>query len=156
MSKELQALGGELKFLYGSAVTPNSFPERKKIQKISYLLDQFGIESGRYPVIWHYEGPFSFELHFDYYHNSSDLRSLESEASPELFEFKRVFEGVFNDVEKLELYASVVYLNKEYGCNFDRERLAELMALKKPKFSRDEVLASIEFLQAIPQFSSHS
>ena len=151
----LGELAAQISYLYGHPVTSTAYNDRKKIQKLAYLLNRFGVDTPDYDKMWHHEGPFSFQLHYAYYQNPSDLCAEPVRTpSEKLVRFKQIFASFLEDTNYLELLASVIYLNDEYACHFNEDMLCDLMELKKPKYDRDDVEYAIAFLSSIPEFAA--
>ncbi|MBI4361258.1 hypothetical protein HY572_05805 [Candidatus Micrarchaeota archaeon] len=144
--ERLDRLHADVQSLLGRRLSFLDYVSRKHLQKIAYLLEKWGVDTG-YSFVWHYAGPFSYDLHFDYYtHYQHETMSQPMDAD-KLNAFKSFFGNSLEDPDALELYASLLYVNDEFSCQFDPKKLVSILKLKKPKFTEDQVRAAIGFLK---------
>lgn len=144
----LNQIQSDLAYLLGRPVDLSTYAGRMQFQKLTYLLQKWGLDYS-YWFSWHYAGPFSAQLHSDYYSAYMKAQPDRAPRDPGLLaEFKRVFAARLDDLDQLELIASVLFLDEEYACQLDKSKLVEIMALRKPKFSSDQVGDAIRFLKS--------
>ncbi len=131
----LQALGfGKL----------NSFDERKRTQKVVYMLKQFGAEL-QFGYNWYIHGPYSPELTRTLFNpTESDLKSTRKLTADEfqiVNKARNFLADDFYSVDSLELIVSLVYLIKHGpGEGYDTKRaIVQFLRSQKPHFSNDEI-----------------
>jgi hypothetical protein len=122
----------------------DTFVGRKKVQKLVYLLKQFGADLP-FGYNWYLHGPYSPKLT----RNLLESEAVQNREPPKLpsYELERVNElrnflaEDFYSVDSLELYASLIYLIK----HAQEAKLSSKMSIirflleKKPQFTRDEI-----------------
>ncbi|MGA2573224.1 MAG: hypothetical protein ABSF36_03310 [Candidatus Methanomethylicaceae archaeon] len=122
----------------------SSFSERKRIQKIAYLLKQFDPSDAdlRFGFNWYLHGPYSPQLASVLFNATpEDVASVIPEADLSVINKIRNFlaEDLYS-VDSLELVVSVIYLIK-HGQERDlgsRKQIEEFLLAKKPQFCHDE------------------
>ena len=131
----------------GLAEELNSFTSRKRIQKIVYLLKQFGADL-RFGYSWYVHGPYSPELTRTLFNPSAeDIESKRKLTKVELQSVNalRNFLGEdFYSVDSIELIVSLVYLIKhaqDEGYN-TKEKIIAYLGSQKPQFSEDQIEAA--------------
>ncbi len=122
----------------------DSFSGRKRIQKIVYLLKQFGADL-RFGYTWYIHGPYSPELTRTLLSPSdSDLKHVRKLTTAELGKINslRNFLGEdYYSVDSLELIGSLVYLIKHgsrEGYN-TKTKIVKFLKQQKPQFSNNEI-----------------
>ncbi len=119
------------------------FSDRIRIQKVVYLLKQFGADL-RFGYTWYKHGPYSPSLtHTLYDPTDHDLRTRRELISEELkiVNDTRNFLGEdFYSAEGMELIASLIYLIKhgpETGLN-SRAKIQHLIKEQKPQYLAEQ------------------
>jgi len=128
----------------GLADDLDSFTSRKCIQKIIYMLKQFGADL-KFGYTWYVHGPYSPELTRTLFNPTNiDLKSERDLTRTELQMVNRMRNFLAEDlysVNSLELIASLIYLIKhgpEKGLNSKQEIIEYLESLK-PQFSAENI-----------------
>lgn len=131
----------------------SSFSNRKLLQKLTYLIEVFGINLG-FKFSWYVHGPYDRHLTSVLYDDSPEESNRSvSENSNQSQCLKNLKEFLGNDItssRNLELIVSLHYLNhigKKDNLS-DNEIITKLLKLK-PQFSREE---SLYYLKRIHQF----
>ncbi|MCD6283073.1 hypothetical protein J7J84_05660 [bacterium] len=131
----------------------NGIDERIKVQKLMYLL-QGRQKSLRYLYNIYIRGPYSPSLSQDYYDLASRLSEITAGSLPEdtrvnletvkrdADEFSKMLDSV-DDVASLELLATTLFFGKHYSTE---SKIVEAVQSIKPKFSREQVQAALNFL----------
>jgi hypothetical protein len=132
----------------------DEFDDRLKLQKIAYLAQELGADSG-FTFSWHIRGPYSPSLTRVLY-SADELDALRIQH-PQLDQsekkivnsLKELIGDDFDDPRKLELYASVWYciprlpLTKE-----DKRKVSGALRDLKPQFSERELTNALERIVA--------
>ncbi len=148
--ERLNKVQSDLTYLLGNAVELGTYQGRMRFQKLTYLLQRFGLDYG-YGFSWHYAGPFSAQLHFDYYSTHMNAEANQPPSQKERLDvFRKKFQTNIDKLDDLELLASVDFLNREYECKLDESKITEIMALRKPKFTEEQVRQSVALLKNHP------
>ena len=122
----------------------DTFVGRKRIQKIIYLLKQFGADL-KFGYGWYIHGPYSPELTRTLL--DSDNASVVHERELTLNELKimnnarNFLAGDFYSVESIELIVSLIYLIKhgsKEGLD-TKEKIITYLHRQKPRFSDEEI-----------------
>jgi len=134
------------------------FYQRKKIQKIFYILKQFGLE---YDVIfnWYKHGPYSSQL-ADIYYQTKDFKESYLNSNFDLIEkeiqtiekTRDFVEKLENNNRKLEYYASILFVIKDM-IFFDSEKNEssieqKIKELKPTLYSHDSYLNALNDFRA--------
>lgn len=141
----------------GMRPTMENFNDRKKMQKISYLLPLFGLDVGltinHYNWYWH--GPYSPDLArtlFDIIEDPNRVvtdRLTEEEV--EKIEKLKIFLGDnIRSVDFLELLVSLHFLLRQakiYGIKTDE--VIEILKEKKPYFKNKEIEQALKKVQML-------
>lgn len=128
----------------GLADELDSFVGRKRIQKIIYLLKQFGADL-RFGYGWYIHGPYSPELTRTLFNPPEDALEPERELGKSELEITNRMRNFlaedFYSVNDLELIVSLIYLIKhgpEKG--FDtKSKIISYLNKQKPQFSIEEI-----------------
>lgn len=133
-------------FLQVLGLTNNldSFANRKRIQKIIYLLKQFGADL-RFGYVWYLHGPYSPELTRTLFNpTSADIASKRELTRAELQianQTRNFLAADFYSVDSLELIVSLIYLIKhgpKEGYNA-KPKIIQYLRRQKPQFSAEEI-----------------
>lgn len=122
----------------------DSFTGRKRIQKVFYLLKQFGADLP-FGYTWYLHGPYSPELTSTLFSGTdqslaSDIQ-IDKSVLQNVNNLRNFLADDFYSVDALELIVSLIYLIKhgpKQGYDTKQEIIQFLM-MKKPQFSREEV-----------------
>lgn len=135
----------------GIAEDMDSFVGRKRIQKIVYLLKQFGADM-QFGYTWYLHGPYSPQLTRTLF-NSDIVNETERELNKNQLDIviqARNFLGTaLYDINELELVVSLIYLIK-HGKDEDlinRSKIIEFLLSRKPQYTIrncEEALEKIE------------
>jgi hypothetical protein len=133
----------------GISLDLDSFSERKRIQKMVYLLRQFGAEDLKFRYNWYIHGPYSPDLTKVLFNPSdeSEVSSTHdlSKKDLQIINNARNFLGEdFFSVDSLELLVSLVFLirNGPKGGIDTRKKIFSYLRDKKPRFSEEQVEAA--------------
>ena len=141
----------------GVKPTMESFNDRKKMQKIAYLLPIFDLDIDFSIDFynWYLHGPYSPQLTrtlFDIVENPNKVivgRLTQKEAKK--IEKLKIFLGHdINSVDSLELLVSLHFLlnqAKKYGTETDE--VIEILKEKKPYFKNQEILHALRKIRMI-------
>jgi uncharacterized protein YwgA len=145
--------------LYELGINPTmtTFAERKKVQKLVYLLDKvFDLRFG-FSYNWYLHGPYSPEVTkivFDVVEGrqtvSADPKILSSEDLKKINQLKTFLGNDLNSTDRLELLVSLHFLvdcAKLLGLK--REEVVSFLKSKKPYFTVHEINEAINRLQAL-------
>ncbi len=144
MSNQIKAeekLTQSLKLL-GVEPSIASFAERKRMQKITYLLEQFGVNLG-FDFDWYLHGPYSTTLtRVLYKKDPQDLDRLVPNKSDDIKKIENLKKFLGSDIKSsntLELIVSLHYL-MTLGKSVKKsdEEILKLFLKLKPFFSEDE------------------
>jgi len=130
----------------GFADDLNSLTGRKRIQKIVYLLKQFGADL-KFGYTWYVHGPYSPELTRTLFNpTNTDLESEWQLTGPELQIVNHLRNFLAEDlysVDSLELMVSLIYLIKHAPKEgYDtRQKIIGYLQDRKPQFSSEEIEA---------------
>ncbi|RLF94867.1 hypothetical protein DRN50_04715 [Thermococci archaeon] len=136
--------------ILGRNLNMGKYSDRLLLQKLVYIMQNLGLDSN-YTFSWYIRGPYSPELANAY--DEFSLKYPRGEAilgrkEKEIVEkMKEVFGIELNNSEKMELYASLVYLFKEE--KIPLESLERVIKLRKPWFSSNEIKKGIEILRQL-------
>jgi uncharacterized protein YwgA len=122
----------------------DSFTERKRIQKMIYLLKQFGAELP-FGYTWYLHGPYSPELTRTLFAGadldlSGDI-AIDKSILQNVNQLRNFLADDFYSVDALELIVSLIYLIKhgpKEGYD-SKQTIIQFLLLKKPQFSHEEV-----------------
>ena len=122
----------------------DSFTERKRIQKMFYLLKQFGADLP-FGYTWYLHGPYSPELTRTLFSDTdrgipNDL-VIDKAALQNVNDMRNFLTNDFYSVDSLELIVSLIYLIKHGPKEgYDtKQSIIQFLMLKKPQFSMEEV-----------------
>ncbi|KKM71445.1 hypothetical protein LCGC14_1430540 [marine sediment metagenome] len=117
--------------------------DRQRLQKTIYLLQAYGLQLG-YGFSWFKYGPYSSDIIEDAYEVSTWQRFKDEGYFKELNEckfsknsikefknFRKILKGVLNNLEQLELIASVDFV--KYTWHTDKKKREFAKAFKKQK-----------------------
>lgn len=118
----------------------NRFASRKQIQKIVYLIQEFGIDLN-FKFSWYLHGPYCKELTAALYNEELDkskVTSLSMSEKERLKEMKKFLNSDIKSSQKLELIASLHYL-MDIGLkqNASDDEIIGLLRERKPFFDID-------------------
>lgn len=124
----------------------DTFQQRKRMQKLVYLMKEFGAGDINFYFTWYLHGPYSPGLTrtlFDMIENPEiqlqEVR-LTHEEQKKLDRLKAMLKDDMNSISRLELLASLHYLkkiNKEYKAS--KEEIVSILKEKKPQFTDEEI-----------------
>jgi len=128
----------------GLAHDLDSFTSRKRIQKIIYMLKQFGADL-KFGYVWYLHGPYSPELTRTLFNpTNTDLASKRDVTKTELQIVNRMrnflAENLYS-IDSLELIVSLIYLIKhgpKEGYN-TKQKIIRYLQAQKPQFSAEEI-----------------
>jgi len=119
------------------------FAERKRLQKLGYLLKCFGLEMP-FRFSWYIHGPYSSALTRLLYDSVErgvvETEQLSSQELDRLSRLKTFLGKDLTDSDKLELLASIHYLREEEG-NLDasEDEIKQFLKQKKPYFTDRQI-----------------
>lgn len=93
----------------------NKFDDKLKVQKITYLAQEYGIDLG-YEFAWSRRGPYCKQVSehahaiSDY---NADINTNVVDEDQKLQQFAKIIRSYQNDTDWLEIAASLVYLRKD-------------------------------------------
>jgi len=134
------------------------FTKRLVLQKLFYFIQKLGIDLDIKYNFYKY-GPYSPDL-TDIYYSVMNLTKQEFNYFPDITFTKQeriiidklnnIYKKWGNDIDKLEFYASVLYIYKDmYIKNTDKEGVKKVVNKLKPKlfskFNFEEVLEELKF-----------
>lgn len=137
--------------------TMETFAERKKVQKLAYLLDKvFGLKFN-FLYNWYLHGPYCPEVTekiFDVIEGRrfvhSDLSVLSNEDKRKINRLKSFLGNDINSSDKLELLVSLHYLKRYLkDPRFSLEDIIAFLKAKKPYFTEEEIFDAIDRLQTL-------
>jgi hypothetical protein len=122
----------------------NTFAERVRVQKMVYMLKQFGADLG-FGFTWYLRGPYSPSLTKTLFNpTSEDARSSRELNTIELKvvnDMRNFLGGDFYSADRMELVASLIYLIK-HGPDNDlqtKTKIVKFLRDEKPQYSPDEI-----------------
>jgi len=129
----------------GLGPSVETFSERKRLQKLVYLLQVFGVELN-FSYSWYLHGPYSPSLTQVLYEMAGQPRdkassmNLNSEDAQRVRGLKAFLGDNMNSTDFLELLVSLHYA-KEVGksAGLSRNEINRLLRQKKPFFSEQEI-----------------
>ncbi|MCH8905983.1 MAG: hypothetical protein IH840_02750 [Candidatus Heimdallarchaeota archaeon] len=129
----------------GIEPTMESLPDRKRIQKLVYLLKIVGIDFG-FEYNWHIHGPYSPQVTknmFDIFERNFRIDysiKLGGDREHKINSLRTRLGKLIYSVDELELITSMIFLKKTIGVKkgFKRE-VSSLLRLKKPHFKDTHV-----------------
>lgn len=136
-----------------------NFADRIRIQKVVYLLKQFGADLN-FGYTWYKHGPYSPSLtHTLYDPTPGDLRSereLDADELRIISETRNFLGSDFYSAENMELVASLIYLIKHAPVEgFDtKAKIIHLLKEQKPQYTLEEVNRSWEKIAAAKKWNS--
>jgi len=122
----------------------DSFPDRIRIQKVVYLLKQFGADLN-FGYTWYIRGPYSPSLTRTLFNPTEGDISTERELSSEelkiVNEVRNFLGGDFYSFEGMELIASLVYLIKHGPSKglSSRAKISRFLNEQKPQYSSIQI-----------------
>ena len=134
-----------------------TFSERKRVQKVVYLLDKvFGMNLD-FSYSWYLHGPYSPQLTrivFDVIEGQtvvdSNLKVLSSNDQRKIEELKAFLGNDINSSDKLELLVSLHFLlNRMKDSDVSQEDIIAFLRRKKPYFTDEEIIGAIDQLQTL-------
>lgn len=141
--------------MLGISPKMESFSERKRVQKMVYLLDKvFHLDFG-FSYNWYLHGPYSPELTriiFDVIEKErEDVAKPQKLSAADKAKITRLKAFLCDDIESndtLELLVSLHYLlNCSYESNSKTEDTIDFLKSKKPYFSDAEISKALKRLQ---------
>jgi uncharacterized protein YwgA len=134
-----------------------TFPERKRVQKLVYLLDKvFDLRFG-FSYNWYLHGPYSPEVTrivFDVVEGrqtvSADPTILSSEDLEKIDHLKTFLQSDIDSTDQLELLVALHFLvtcAKPSG--LDKEEVVSFLKLKKPYFTDQQISDALNRLQEL-------
>jgi len=133
--------------------------DRLNIQKLTYMLQSLSLPF-HYRFNWYFKGPYSPTLAseaFGYVEKGIDKGiELTVEEKKAVSELQLAFSRDITEPNKLELYASLLFLKKQNKWNFseDGEKLADKLVSLKPWFTREDATSAIATLKNSGIFGS--
>ena len=134
----------------GSAIDVNKYEDRLAIQKLTYMLKTMGISSG-YRFTWYIKGPYSPVLSSEAFSETGkasasqpvalSLQETEKCANLKVFLGKDV-----KDSNKMELYASLLFLKKDEKITERPAIIAKLTTLK-PWFTKEQAEEALDKIE---------
>jgi uncharacterized protein YwgA len=128
----------------------DTFLQRKKMQKLVYLMDRVGLDVG-YHFSWYLYGPYSsgltralFEMIEQHDITPAHLTADEERRLQHLREF---LGDDITSTRQLELIASLLYLRNFTNGRVSRDEIVRILGEKKPQFSEREIIACWNRLQ---------
>lgn len=122
--------------VYGREFKATVMDDRVMMQKVVFLLREFGVSCGPYDFVWDHYGPFSPDL--------SDDMKMETPDGISPIEFDSKAERVMG------MLAEIFSENKEYSARYWAEAIASfryLMAYMYPSCSEEEVIGKLEAIK---------
>lgn len=134
-----------------------TFAERKKVQKMVYLLDKAVGMNFDFPYNWYLHGPYSpdvtriiFDVVEKHQKVESNPNSLDSNDFRKIERLKSFLKADIDSIDELELLVSVHYL---LTCSGNSKpivkEIVSFMQEKKPYFTENEVQNAIDRLQPL-------
>jgi hypothetical protein len=121
-----------------------TFAERVRVQKVVYMLKQFGADLG-FGFTWYLRGPYSPSLTKTLFNPTGEdaqpLKQLNTKELKVVNEMRNFLGSDFYSAERMELMASLVYLIK-HGPENDLQTKAKIIRFlreEKPQYSLDEI-----------------
>ena len=122
----------------------STFAERVRVQKMVYMLKQFGADLG-FGFTWYLRGPYSPSLTKTLFNPTVEdpqpLRQLNTNELKVANEMRNFLGSDFYSAERMELMASLVYLIK-HGPENDLQTKAKIIRFlreEKPQYSLEEI-----------------
>jgi len=135
----------------------NTFADRKKVQKLVYLLDKVFDMSFDFSYSWYLHGPYSPEVTkrvFDVIEGREVVRSdpklLSKEDMRKIDRLKLFLGNDIKSTDKLELLVSLHFImQKLKDPRFTLEDVIAFLKAKKPYFTDEEILDCIDKLSVL-------
>lgn len=154
--KRISKLFRSLQYL-GINPTMDTFTERKKLQKLVYLLDKvFGMDFN-FTYNWYLHGPYSPEvtkLLFDGIEDpqvdQSDFGGLSVDDWKKLEQLKLFLKDDLNSTDQLELLVSLHYLMQYLKHpNITEKDVVTFLKKKKPYFTDEEIASAMDQIRTL-------
>jgi len=121
----------------------DSFDNRLKFQKTTYLLKIFGIvDLEELTFTWYKRGPFCFELGGIYTSEMARNTRLSNEENVNVENNKKKIIELISDTSKAELFSSIIYLHKDE--KLSREDIEKRISITKPWYKKEEVDSALD------------
>lgn len=135
----------------------DTFTERKKVQKLTYLLDKVFNMNFKFSYNWYLHGPYSPEVTttlFDVIERGqnvhSDPKVLTDEDLRKIDQLKSFLGDDLDSSDKLELLVSLHFLKQRTNDpNITQEDIIAFLKKKKPYFTDEEILEATHQLQKL-------
>ncbi len=132
--------------------------ERLKLQKVIYLLETYGMQAG-YGFNWYRYGPYSQELVYDahtvlcaekaeYEERTSDWH-FNSKTKEKFNRFRQLCGHMLDDVDKLELVASVDFVYHTWYPDTDKKQFITDFKKHKTRLHSGEPITDDMILKAL-------
>lgn len=149
MDSKIKRLYGCYNQLVGKPIKMDSFDNRILFQKVVYFLNAAGVKFD-YNFTWYIRGPYASTLATDGFNiskNSENLKNsdlqIDCDENQRINRIKKEFPDI-NNLEKAELYASIIYFMKQ-GCA--KEPLVSLIIDYKPWYSKKVVKDAVKKIE---------
>jgi uncharacterized protein YwgA len=141
----------------GMEPSVDTFSERKKMQKITYLLERFAVDLGFSPTFsWYVYGPYSPALTkalFEIRQNPPKrVPQLSKADGQRIAHLKKFLERDIESADKVELLASldfIMRIGKQRGASDDD--IINALEQRKPFYRHEDVLAAWTRLNSLPK-----
>jgi uncharacterized protein YwgA len=135
----------------------DTFAERKKVQKLTYLLDKVFDMNFKFSYNWYLHGPYSPEVTttlFDVIERGQIVRSdpkvLLAEDLRKIDQLKSFLGDDLDSNDKLELLVSLHFLMQYLkDPNITQEDVVAFLKTKKPYFTDEEIFEAIDQLRML-------
>jgi len=133
----------------------DTFAERKKVQKLVYLLDKVFGMNFKFPYSWYLHGPYSptvTKIIFDVVERGLIVETspdvLSAEDSRNIERMKSFLGKDIDSNDKLELLVSSHFLmQRAKDTGVSQEDAIEFLKVKKPYFTDEEIFEAIDRLR---------
>jgi len=137
-----------------------TFEERKKVQKLVYLLQFFGVRLG-FQYNWYLHGPYSPDLTKVLFEGSGDSgpvhisTELTGDEAKRIQKLRQFLGDRIRSTDFLELLVSLDYIKKEGASpSAKKEDVIRVLREKKPFFTDREILDCWERLTEVEALTS--
>lgn len=132
----------------------NTFSDRLRLQKSVYLLQEFGVKLG-YDYSWYIRGPycsrlakigFDLELIYSNIEESDPTKFMNPKTSANFKNFLKFFKSLKNDINKLELLASL-HIVKTTHPRFNDTDVIDFVIKRKTHFTKNDCMNGLNELK---------
>ena len=139
-------------------INPSDFYDRIRMQKLFYVFKYLDLLTKDYYYTWHLRGPYSTSVAKDYF---DDFNSREVDIglknSDKLEFLKELDDDFFKSSDKMEIVASILFICQDEGIDLnDTDKITYRMDIKKPDFTKEQVLEVLSIAKKIDELKQQN